>query len=212
MQILYLMLCVSFTLVVVLSNVLSGNMISLAYANCCVPAGLLTYPLTFLLSDLVSEVYGAKKATKMVYLALSVNLACFCLIEAVLFLYPVADARREMLNLGALRIFASLSAYLVAQTTDIQLYSIIRKWSGEKWLWLRNNCSTCLSQMLDTFIIDMIFLYWGMGMEIRDVAPIMCISYCYKAFFSVLCTPLLYLFLHLIKNMNRMFLMVEKGV
>jgi queuosine precursor transporter len=60
------------------------------------------------------------------------------------------------------------------------------------FLWLRNNGSTCISQMIDTLAIDTIFLYWEFKMEMQHVLTITIFSYAYKALFSVAITPLFY--------------------
>ena len=97
-----------------------------------------------------------------------------------------------VLGLSGLRIFSSLTAYTIAQLADIQLYALIKKWTGPRFLWLRNNGSTCISQMIDTVVVDIIFLYWGLNMGMEQVLPIMIFSYAYKALFSVAATPLFY--------------------
>jgi hypothetical protein len=170
------------------------------FESMAVPAGLMTYPLTFLLSDLVTEIYGAAKARWMVYLALGMNLLALGILKLALML-PNASLSAEIafqaiFGLGGIRIFASLTAYLIAQIADIQIYAWIKKWTGPQFLWLRNNASILISQLIDTILIDLIFLYWGMGMAFQEVFYIMCISYAYKALFSFINTPLLYLSLY----------------
>lgn len=196
MEKLYFTISVAFCVIVVLSNIISAKMFELPYIGLKIPVGLITYPLTFLLSDLVTEFFGPKKAKLMVYNALGINLLSFGIIEFALWLptdKPEAqDAFQTVLGLGGLRIFSSLTAYIVAQLVDIQLYALIKKWTSSRFLWLRNNGSTCISQLIDTVTIDIIFLYWGLNMSFREVLPIMIFSYAYKASFSVLTTPLFY--------------------
>lgn len=195
----------AFCVIVVISNIISAKMIAVpGLQDISIPAGLLFYPLTFLLSDLVTEFYGPKQAKHMVYIALAMNLLSLCLIHVTLLL-PAGNpddqsAYKAILGLSGLRIFASLTAYIVAQIVDIQLYALIKSWTGLRFLWLRNNGSICVSQIVDTVVVDLIYLYWGLSMEWAQVAPIMCISYAYKVFFSVATTPLFYLSVLLIKN------------
>ena len=208
---LYQIICAAFCVIAVLSNIISAKMVKLPFQDMIIPAGLLTYPLTFLLSDLVTEIFGAQKAKFMVYLAFAMNLLSFGIIQIALLLpSPQADDSigfQAVLGLSGLRIFTSLIAYLAAQITDIQLYALIKKWTGPRFLWLRNNGSTCASQIVDTVLIDMLYLYWGLGMGMNDVLPIMLISYAYKAFFSFANTPLFYLsvFLAKLKGENRVY-------
>ncbi len=195
-QILYQVICSSFSVIVVISNILSAKMIMLPLFHLIVPAGLIIYPITFLLSDLVTEIFGAKQAKLMVYVALAMSLLSFAVIQIGLNLPGIEleeqKAFQAVLGLTGLRVFSSLISYLTSQIVDIQLYAAIKRWTGPKFLWLRNNGSTCISQIVDTVMIDLIFLWWGLGMTMAEVAPIMVFSYLYKACFSIACTPLFY--------------------
>lgn len=197
MEKIYHTISAAFCVIVVLSNIISAKMVALPYVNFSVPTGLLTYPLTFLLSGLVTEFFGIKKAQFMVYTALGMNLISLAIIELTLWLPAdgpeVTTAFQLVLGLNSLRVFSSLLAYTIAQIADIQLYAAIKKWSGTRFLWLRNNGSTCLSQLIDTILIDVLFLYFGLHMGAQQVLPIMAFSYGYKVLFSFLSTPLFYL-------------------
>lgn len=202
---LYQIICVTFCVIVVLSNIISAKMVSLPFfQNFSIPAGLLTYPLTFLLSDFITEIYGAKKARFMVYTAFAMNLLSFGVLELTLLLpthsIEEQNAFQAVVGLSGVRIFSSLIAYLAAQLVDIKLYAWIKRLTGQRFLWLRNNGSTCASQIVDTVVIDLIFLYGGLGMEMHLVMRIMIISYIYKAFFSALSTPLLYVLVFMMRN------------
>lgn len=214
LPILYQLICASFCTIVVISNILSAKMVTLPLLELSIPAGLITYPLTFLLSDLVTEIFGARRAKLMVYIALGMSLLSFGMIQVGLAL-PTSGIEAQMafqavLGLSGLRIFSSLVSYLTSQVVDIQLYAAIKRWTGPKWLWLRNNGSTCASQIVDTILIDLIFLWWGLRMTMAEVVPIMLFSYAYKAFFSLACTPLFYLLVFLIRgkwqDVKRVFL------
>lgn len=200
----YQLICASFCVVVVVSNILSAKMIALPFLAINVPAGLIAYPLTYLLSDLVTEIFGAKRAKLMVYIALAMSLLSFGMIQVALMLpdggLDDQMAFQAILGLSGLRILSSLISYVTAQLVDIQLYAAIKRWTGPRWLWLRNNASTCISQIVDTVMIDLIFLWWGLGMTMAQVAPIMMFSYAYKAFFSVACTPLFYFLVYTIQG------------
>lgn len=200
----YQIMSMAFCVIVVLSNIISAKMVVLPFFGFSIPAGLVTYPLTFLLSDLVTEFFGIRKAKLMVYNALGVSVVSFGMIKLVLWLPTDApegqNAFHAVLGLSGLRIFSSLTAYTIAQLADIQLYVLIKKVTGPRFLWLRNNGSTCISQIIDTVAIDIIFLYWGLSMEIQQVLPIMLFSYAYKALFSFLSTPLFYICVFIIRK------------
>ncbi len=215
LQIFYQVIVASFSVIVVISNIISAKLVELPFFDISLPAGLITYPLTFLLSDLVTEIFGARQARIMVYIAFGMNLLGFGIIEIALLLPTVEAADFSafylVLGLSGIRIFASLVSYLISQIADIQIYAIIKAWSGPRYLWLRNNGSACVSQFIDTVLIDMIYLYWGMGMEIRAVLPMMLVSYLYKIFFRAANTPLFYLSIYLVnKNWERKELLAAK--
>jgi uncharacterized integral membrane protein (TIGR00697 family) len=204
---LYQTICTSFCTIVVISNILSAKLVTLPLWDLIIPVGLITYPLTFLLTDLVTEIFGARRAKLMVYVALAMNLLSFGMIQVGVWL-PSHDTSQQqafqaVLGLSGLRIFSSLISYVTSQIVDIQLYAAIKRWTGAKFLWLRNNGSTCVSQVVDTVIIDLIFLWWGLKMPFSEVAPIMLFSYLYKLFFSVAGTPLFYLLVFFVRGQQR---------
>lgn len=203
-QVIYQVICASFCVIVVVSNILSAKMTLLPVLSLSIPAGLITYPITFLLSDLVTEIFGAKPAKLMVYTALGMCLMSFCMIDLALRLpespFNTDGAFQAVLSSSGLRIFSSLLSYLTAQLVDIQLYAAIKRWTGAHHLWLRNNGSTCISQLVDTVMVDLIFLWWGLGMSLQEVIPIMVFSYAYKAFFSVASTPFFYSLVFLMRK------------
>lgn len=204
-MILYQILSAAFCVIVVISNIISAKMVTLSYPQGFnIPAGLITYPLAFLISNLVTEFFGSKKAKLMIYVALIMNGITFGLIQLALVLpaSTLADqtAFQAVLGLSGLRIFSSLTAFIAAQILDVQLYAFIKKLSHSRFLWLRNNGSMCLSQLIDTVVIDLIYLYWGLEMTWCQVLPIMFLSYGYKAFFSLAITPLFYLCVFLVRK------------
>jgi uncharacterized integral membrane protein (TIGR00697 family) len=194
----YQIVSAAFCVIVVIANIISAKMVALpGLEGISIPAGLLFYPLTFLLSDLVTEFYGPGLAKRMVYAALAMNVLSLGLIQVALLLPASSQedttAFKAVLGLSGLRIFASLVAYLTAQIVDIQLYDLIKSRTGFRFLWLRNNGSTCVSQIVDTVVVDVIYLFWGLGMVWDQVVAIMILSYVYKVSFSVVTTPLFYL-------------------
>ena len=204
-QTLYQIISAAFCVIAVISNIISAKMIQVPFMDdFSIPAGLIMYPLTFLLSDFVTEIFDAKKAKLMVYIALGMNLLGFAIIQATLLMPATSEAEqlafKAIMGLSGLRIFSSLISYLVSQIADIQIYAYIKKITGPRFLWLRNNVSTCISQIIDTIMIDIIYLYWGLGMEMKSVLPIMLFSFAYKTFFSIANTPLFYLLVYLCKK------------
>ena len=126
--------------------------------------GLIAYPITFLITDIVSEIYGQKKAS---YLVLS-GIISSGLVMALIFLADSLPAA-SFSNPGNLKVddqtfhlvfgqfgiamAASLVTYLICQLIDIRIFHFWKKLTKGKYLWLRNNCSTIFSQLIDTFLI-----------------------------------------------------------
>jgi uncharacterized integral membrane protein (TIGR00697 family) len=128
-----------------------------------VAVGALPYPITFLCTDLISEIWGEQKASQLVWVGLVLNGWIVLILwlggvlpglagapEATFF-----DVRR--LAFGA--VGASMVAYLAAQFTDVRLFHFWKRVSAGKALWLRNNGSTLVSQLVDTSAVVMISHY-----------------------------------------------------
>ena len=128
-------------------------------------AGILPYPVTFLITDLLSEFYGRKRTAIVVFTGFVASI----LIIIVLNLGAVFDAIEEspVSNEMYASVFgnswrvigASMLAYIIAQLVDVQLYEFWKKRTKGKMLWLRNNGSTMVSQFVDTVTVTFVFLY-----------------------------------------------------
>jgi len=189
-------------------------------------AGIITYPLTFLFTDIVSEVYGRKRADRMVLLGFATSLLMLGVIAVARALPPspiwnipagfadvLAPARLVATPDGSMvgdataaqaayqftfdapgvLLFASMTAYLVAQLVDNRLFHFWRRLTGGRWLWFRNNASTGLSQLVDTIIVNSIFLHFYWELPAAAIAAIILASYAVKAMFAALDTPFCYL-------------------
>lgn len=193
-------LSTTFCILVVLSNIVSAKLVKVPFtSDFYIPAGLLIYPLTFLITDLVTELYGAVQARQMVYLSLGMSLVALLIITFVMLLpYAYEEDRQafqKVMGLSGLRILSSLAAYFISQILAIQMYAQINAWTKGKFLWLRSGVSTYLSQMIDTIVIDLLYLYCGLGMELPQVFFVMLFSFSYKFIFTLVNIPLFYAFL-----------------
>tara|TARA_Y100000589_G_C27084719_1_gene601214 strand:- start:571 stop:873 length:303 start_codon:yes stop_codon:yes gene_type:complete len=95
---------------------------------------------------------------------------------------------------------ASMTAYLVAQLIDIRIFHFIKKVTKSKYLWLRNNISTMFSQLVDTIIVNSIFLGFAMGLDTNLVIQIIIGNYIVKLLFAAIDTPLVYLCVNYLKK------------
>ena len=154
-------------------------------------------PFTFLICDVVTEVFGGDKAKKMVYIGLFTTVFAQALLSICLCL-PSYTAENEILfasafGLNGLVTCGSLVAYLTSQIADITIFTKIKAWTSGSHLWLRNNVSTLVSQLLDTFIVNFLVFYFGLNYEVKDTLNIIALSYSYKVVFALLDTPFCYL-------------------
>lgn len=202
---LYIALSILFCTLVIISNVITIKLFKAPFfEGFALPAGLITYPLSFIISDLVTEVFGEAKAKLMVCLGLAMNLVALILIQFAIYL-PMYDAANQQVFTSAFEVstvaaLGSMSAYIFAQLVDIKIFGWIKKFTNDRHLWLRNNASTLISQFIDSVIVDSIIFLFGFGFSVDYVVNIILISYAYKAFFSVANTPLFYLSVYTAKR------------
>lgn len=168
-----------------------------------IPAGLLAYPFTFLATDLICELYGKRRAQSIVWVGFGMNVFMLSLMWLGHRLPDAAGVSGAAATFDTVYAFmkpnvaASMIAYLVAQSVDVSLFHFWRRVTGGRHLWLRNNGSTMLSQIVDTLLItSILYASGGLGAAIDSVdklLPLMVSSYSFKLVFAALDTPLFYL-------------------
>lgn len=176
------------------SNVISTKLFTIG--SIVLTAGLLTYPLTFLISDSISEVYGKSTAKKVVLIGLFTNLLMLVFFFGAIHLPPAGfwemQAEFEMI-LGAVPrvVGASLVAYFISQLFDVHLFHKLKELTKGKHLWLRNNGSTLTSQLLDSVIF--ITIAFAGTMPLGALLTMMATQYLVKLVIALGDTPLIYL-------------------
>lgn len=158
--------------------------------------GSFAHAFTFPCTDAAAEIWGAKRARMMVYMGVVVYITC----TLFLFLavkappaegWPHNDAYVQLFSGGPRIILGSMLATISAQLWDIYVFEWVKKRTGEKYLWLRNNISTFGSQLLDTTIFCAIAFY---GVIPNEALPKLIIgSYIMKVLVAVVDTPVVYL-------------------
>jgi hypothetical protein len=149
--------------------------------------GVLPYPITFLCTDFISELYGRSRASFVVWVGLGLNLwvVAFLWLGGALPPVPQMDPasglpaqgtydfafyRIRMLTMGA--VLASMIAYLSAQFCDVFLFHFWKRLTRGRHLWLRNNGSTMISQFVDTFAVITITHFYARALPIDAAAPL----------------------------------------
>ena len=175
-----------------------------------VPAGVIAYPFTFLATDLVSELFGRKRAQMLVWVGFGMNVFMLLLMSINHWLPNSAgvsgglDLFEGVYQFMVGNTIASMIAYLIAQSVDVRLYHFWKRLTKGKHLWLRNNASTTVSQLVDsTAIITILYLAGNLGDAIDSVGAVVILiinSYLFKFFFALFDTPLMYLGVRLLQN------------
>lgn len=158
--------------------------------------GAFMHALTFPCTDTVAEVWGPAKARLLVYLGASTYAVAIAFYFVGVNLppapgWPHDEAYTRIFSQAGRMIVASICATLVAQLLDIVVFEHIKRITGERWLWLRNNASTALSQLVDTCVFYSIAFY---GVIANDQLPLLILgTYFVKLIITVVDTPIVYL-------------------
>lgn len=167
--------------------------------------GILPYPITFLITDLISEIYGKKKANEVVVAGIfasffSMGILLIANWVPALDNSPIDDTTfNQVFALSPVAVFASMIAYLLAQLVDIRIYHFWKSLTQGRMLWLRNNFSTFSSQLIDTVLVIGLLsifgvldwsLFWGLVLS----------GFLFKILVAFFDTPFLYLFVGLFRR------------
>ncbi|MEJ7692473.1 queuosine precursor transporter [Daejeonella sp.] len=172
-------------------------------------AGVVTWPIIFIMTDIINEYFGVKQVRFLSILASIIICYAFLVVGFAMGLVPSdfwinQNVNGEALNMnvafngifgqGMWIIVGSIVAFLIGQMVDVMIFHKIKKSTGERFLWLRATGSTLVSQFIDSFVVIFIAFYinpqysWSWQM----VAAIGLVNYTYKFLIAILMTPLLY--------------------
>jgi len=163
-----------------------------------ISVGILPYPITFLITDLISEIYGKKKANQVVKVGIFASFFSMAIIYIAnevpaIDTSPIGDELfTKVFGLSPIAVLASMIAYLFAQFIDIRIFHFWKDYTKGKHLWLRNNFSTFTSQFIDTLTV--LLLLCSFGVLPWDIFYSLLISgFLFKVLIALLDTPILYL-------------------
>lgn len=201
----FLLFVCTFVAVLLLTNVIVTKHFNLG--PFVLTAGAITYPFTFSLLDIISEIYGPHKARIAVWMGLIGSLFMTVVLQLVMRLPPYVEAPVDHATFQLLFgftpgiVLGSMTAYLAAQFIDIYLFDWARRFTNNKHLWFRNNISTLVSQFVDTMLFGLVaWVVWPFFVPNESVAPlpwaawywITINEYAFKVVFTILNTPLVY--------------------
>ena len=184
-----------------IASILAGKIIDIF--GLYVPAGVLAYSITFMATDAIAEVWGKARANWVVIVGFISLMVVLILINIAIIL-PAApfwknqSAFETILHGTSRIIIASFVAYIISQLHDVWAFHLWKKITKGKFLWLRNNLSTMVSQFLDTVIFISIAFY-----GLQPVGKLIWGQYIVKLGIALLDTPLVYLVVYLIRKKQK---------
>jgi uncharacterized integral membrane protein (TIGR00697 family) len=172
-------------------------------------AGVVYWPLVFILTDLINEYFGRRGVRLVSWLAVAFIAWAFFAAWIAISLAPadfwvaenaelgVPDIQRAyqlIFGQGMWIIVGSITAFLVGQLIDVTLFHRIRRATGARWLWLRATGSTAVSQLFDSFIVLYIaFVLGPQHWPVKQFLAVGMVNYTYKMLAAILMIPALYL-------------------
>ncbi|HEX9739527.1 MAG TPA: queuosine precursor transporter [Ignavibacteriaceae bacterium] len=176
-------------------------------------AGVLLWPVVFIMTDIINEYYGRRGVRFISFTAAGLILYAFLMVYFSMGLTP-ADfwVQREtgsgIINMdlafntifgqGLWIIAGSITAFLIGQFVDVTVFHFLKRKTGNPKIWLRATGSTLVSQFIDSFVVLFIAFYIGAGWELELVLAIGIVNYMYKFSVAVILTPVLYVIHYLI--------------
>lgn len=179
----------------VLANVLASKICEFWFF--IFPAGTVAYCITFLCTDLITEFYGREIGNKVVLIGFLCNILMLILVTTAIHM-PIASFQKtyqkiyvQVLSQSYRIVLASMIAYLVSQLHDVHAFYKFGKLTKGKYLWFRNNVSTCISQFIDTCTFTII-AFIGV-VPIEALISMMLTQYTLKVIIALCDTPFCYL-------------------
>ncbi|MFI5221556.1 MAG: queuosine precursor transporter [Bacteroidia bacterium] len=180
-----------------------GNILSLNLT-----AGVLLWPVVFIMTDIINEYFGHNGVRLFSYIAAGLVAYAFAAVYVTIHLTPsdfwiikktsqgdvnMQLAFNAIFGQGLWIIIGSLVAFLIGQLVDVYVFHAVKKRTGERMLWLRSTGSTLVSQFVDSFVVLFIAFYLGSGWSLKLVLGIGVVNYIYKFIVAIVLTPVLYL-------------------
>ncbi len=175
-------------------------------------AGVVLWPVIFVMTDIINEYYGKSGVKKLTYLTIGLIIYAFLMVSLSMELAPnewwdsisgqspdgspqissMNAAFKAIFGQGLWIILGSLCAFIIGQGIDVFVFQKIKKMTGETKIWLRATGSTLVSQLVDSFIVLIIAFYIGSDWDITRVLAIGCVNYLYKFAIAIMLTPIIY--------------------
>jgi queuosine precursor transporter len=172
-------------------------------------SGVLLWPFVFLMTDIINEYFGQRGVRFVSWLTAALIVYAFAAAYLAIYLAPasfwvgvnqargVPDMQAAFANVfgqGLWTIAGSLTAFLIGQFIDVLIFHRIRRFTGERWIWLRATGSTAISQLIDSFVV--LYIAFVLGPQQWPISLFLAVgtvNYGYKVLMALLLIPLIYL-------------------
>jgi len=187
-------LSIIFIVCVVIANVIAGRLIQIGSLQ--LPASILVFPITFIIGDLLTEIYGFKKALKVTIIGFLSNLLLtgVCLIAVNLpapEAWELSSAYSQVFSYTPRIFIGSFSAFLIGSIINSYLMVLLKKLTKGKLFWLRTILSTFVGEFLDSFVFC--FISFVGVLSFKDIMLMVLLQASIKILYETLFTPILYL-------------------
>lgn len=170
-------------------------------------AGVVLWPVVFIMTDIINEYYGRKGVRFLSFTAAILIAYAYVMVFFSMELSPadfwitsnsargvddMDTAYNVIFGQGLWIIIGSLIAFLIGQLVDVVVFHFLKSKTGKSKIWLRATGSTLVSQFIDSFVVLLVAFYVGAGWDLNLVLAIGIVNYIYKFIIAVLLTPILY--------------------
>jgi len=190
----FLWVAAAFVSTLIVSNIVSVKLVQLG--PWLVPAGVIVFPISYIFGDVLTEVYGYRRARQVIWLGFACNLAAVAFIAGAIALppapfWPHQEAYATILGFAPRLLLASFVAYLIGEFANAYVLARLKLITGGRWLWLRTIGSTLVGQGLDSAVFMTVAFIGIMDGSALLTAAVT--QWAVKSLYEILATPLTYL-------------------
>lgn len=190
-----------FVTCLLISNIIAGRLITIM--GLTLPAAVILFPLNYIFGDILTEVYGFKKARLVIWIGFACNILMAGVFALTVALpspsfWDVEKAYATVLGMTPRIVFASLLAYFIGEWSNAAVLSRMKILTGGRWLWTRTIGSTIVGEGLDT-VIFITLVFWG-NVPGSVLMQMIMVQYLWKLGYEVAVTPITYAVVGWIKH------------
>lgn len=187
---LYLYLSIIFTTCLLLSNILAAKLIKIG--NYSVTAGVIVFPISYIISDIFAEVYGFQKTKKIIYFGFLMNLLMVVVFLIAILLpapnwFENSESFKTILGTTPRNCIAGFSAYLLGSLINAKVLVIMKKNNNNKF-GIRAIVSTIFGELVDSIIF--VFVAFLGNLPFNQMLLMIIIQVIFKTLYEVVCLPL----------------------